>query len=68
MDYEIDEGIITRWFALECAECEHKWEEKMQVTTCKFGVVVGGYVCPKCDVAFAGELDEDWRDWEGENY
>jgi len=68
MDYEIEEGIVTRWFVLECGECKHTWDKTMQVTTFRHGFVVGSYTCPKCGVGFSGELDEDWRDWEGENY
>ena len=68
MDYEKDEGVVTRWFVLECGECEHAWEQTMEVVTASYGAVYAVYVCPECAVEFDGEMrGEDWRDWEGDN-
>jgi hypothetical protein len=69
MDYEMLEGTVTRWFQLECGDCEHKWEHRMEVTTFKSGAVAVSYECPKCKLFFEGELfGENCYDWEGENY
>ena len=67
MDY-YEAGTVTRWFVLECGDCEHTWDKTMEVNTYRYGEVIGSYTCPECGVSYEGELHgEDWRDWEGDN-